>query len=56
MDLAMRDILVENMRIEVLNRKKMLLDKFKELRYTSSANKGLEGMTEDDENYFNYIK
>jgi hypothetical protein len=56
MDLAMRDILVENMRIEVVNRKKMLLDKFKELRYTSSANKFLEGITEDYENYFNYIK
>ena len=56
MDLAMRDILVENMRIEVVNRKKMLLDKFKELRHTSSTNQFLDGITEDYEHHFNYIK
>ena len=56
MDLAIRDMSIEDMKIEVVNRKKMLLDKFKELRYTSSANKFLEGITEDYENYFNYIK
>jgi cell shape-determining protein MreC len=56
MDLARRDMSIEDMRIEVVNRKKMLLDKFKELRSTSSTNQFLKGISDDYEHYFNYIK
>jgi hypothetical protein len=56
MDLARRDMSIEDMRTEVVNRKKMLLDKFKELRNTSSANQFLKGVADDYEHYFDYIK
>jgi hypothetical protein len=56
MDLACRDISIEGMRIEVVNRKKMLVNKLIELRKTSSDNRFLGGVVEDYENYFNYIK
>ena len=49
MDLARRDMSVEDMRTEVINRKKMLLDKFKELRHTSSTNRFLKGISDDYE-------
>jgi len=47
---------VEDMRTEVISRKKMLLDKFKELRHTSSTNRFLKGISDDYEHYFDYIK
>ena len=56
MDLARRDMSVEDMRIEVINRKKMLLDKFKELKNTSSTNKFLKGISNDYKHYFDFIK
>jgi hypothetical protein len=56
MDLARRDMSIEDMRIEVVGRKKMLLDKLKELRRTSSTNQLLKGITDDYEQYFIYIK
>ena len=56
MDLARRDMSVEDMRTEVISRKKMLLDKFKELRHTSSTNRFLKGISDDYEHYFDYIK
>jgi hypothetical protein len=56
MDLARRDMSIEDMRIEVVGRKKMLLDKLKELRRTSSTNQLLKGITDDYEQYFSYIK
>jgi len=56
MELARRDMSVEDMRIEVISRKKMLLDKFKELRQTSSTNRFLKEISDDYEHYFDYIK
>ena len=56
MDLARRDMSVEDMRIEVINRKKMLLDKFKELKNTSSTNRFLKGISNDYKHYFDFIK
>ena len=56
MDLACRDISIEDMRAEAVSRKRMLLGKLKELRRTSSTNQLLKGITDDYEQYFNYIK
>ena len=56
MELARRDLSIEDMKTEVVNRKKMLLDKLREVRRTSTANQLLKGITDDYERYFDHIK